>query len=271
MFNFNFSPLRAVVFGIFLILIWALYPAVLSNWTPNHLAELNFSSGEGCEVSQPKIKYSALLCSVEASQGDHQTHCKAGREAVMFFVFFSIWKLLCSSWIGDICWELCEQTTVQGTGLCKTSTGLTRAGAGTGNWPCQLGLLRHCPPWAGSAPPLHYLPAGLIGGGEGQWQCLLTALELRRLASALKSLSGWLEGYLLGGSVHTAGCHGKGWKWKKIYSCFWLNKAHFYSSSFTNSFKTQCHFLGVPCQNRSVELLWYSGCNTWKQSALLHT
>lgn len=50
-FYFNFSPLRAAVFGIFLILIWALYPAVLSNWTPNHLAELNFSSGEGCEVS----------------------------------------------------------------------------------------------------------------------------------------------------------------------------------------------------------------------------
>lgn len=101
-FNFNFSPLRAVVFGIFLILIWALYPAVLSNWTPNHLAELNFSSGEGCEVSSPKIKYSQLLCSVEGSQSDHQTHCKAGREAVMFFIFFPIWKLLCSSWIGDI-------------------------------------------------------------------------------------------------------------------------------------------------------------------------
>lgn len=50
-FYFNFSPLGAAVLEIFLILIWALYPAVLSNWTPNHLAELNFSSGEGCEVS----------------------------------------------------------------------------------------------------------------------------------------------------------------------------------------------------------------------------
>lgn len=152
MFNFNFSPLRAVVFGIFLILIWALYPAVLSNWTPNHLAELNFSSGEGCEVSQPKIKYSPLLCRVEASQSDHQGHCRAGREAVMFFMFFSIWKLLYRSWIGDICWNLCGQAVVQGTGLCRASTGLTPAGAGEGNWPIlPAQSLRHCPPWAGSA------------------------------------------------------------------------------------------------------------------------
>lgn len=58
-------------------------------------------------------------------------------------------------------------------------------------------------------PSLHYLPAEFIGGGEGQWQCLVTVLELRRLGSALNSISGWLEGYLLGGSVYTAGWHGR--------------------------------------------------------------
>lgn len=109
-----------------------------------------------------------------------------------------------------------------------------------------LSLPWHCPGWS-SAPPLHCPTAGLRGGGEGQWQCLVTALELRRLASALNSLSGWLEGYLLGGS-HTTGWFGKSWKWTKIYSCSSFDKPNFYSFSFTTSFKTQCHFLWVLCQ-----------------------
>lgn len=216
MFNFNFSPLRTVVFGIFLILIWALYPAVLSKWTPNHLAELNFSSGKGCEVSQPKIKYSQLLCSVEVSQSDHQHIAKQEGKLWCSSYFFSIWKLLCSSW--DICWKtwpgisvaelgisgtsvaaelgisagshgLCEQAMVQGQGSAEP--------AQEGSWPCQLGFLSLCPPWAGSAPALLCLPAGLTGGGEGQWQYLVTALELGRLASALNSLPGGLEGSYL--------------------------------------------------------------------------
>lgn len=102
-FNFNFSPLRAVAFGIFVILIWALYPAVLSNRTPNHLAELNFSSGEGCEVSQPKIKYPPLLRSMEASQSHRQMRGERGEEAVMFLILFPVRKLLCSCWIGGVC------------------------------------------------------------------------------------------------------------------------------------------------------------------------
>lgn len=119
MFNFNFNPLRAVVFGIFLILIWALYPAVLSKWTPNHLAELNFSSGKGCEVSQPKIKYSQLLCSVEVSQSDHQHIAKQEGKMWCSSYFFSIWKLLCSSW--DICWKTWPGISVAELGISGTS------------------------------------------------------------------------------------------------------------------------------------------------------
>lgn len=95
---------------------------------------------------------------------------------------------------------LCGQAMVQGSAEQAQSShelGLGQgAGAGTGSWACQLGLLRLCLPWAGSAPPLHCPPAGLTDEGDGQWQHLVTALELRRLASALHSLLGWKGIYL---------------------------------------------------------------------------
>lgn len=127
------------------------------------------------------------------------------------------------------------------TGLCRTTTGL---GLGQGADPASSALPDTAQAGS-SAPALHCPPAGLRGGGEGQWQCLVTASELR-LASPFCSLSAWLEGYLLGGSVHTAGWRGKSCKWKKIYSCSCFDKANFFS--FTNCLKTQCNFLWVLCQ-----------------------